>query len=157
MKPMCWHLTISVPPQAVPDLPELFAPAGGVVPEPDPFVVRAVGRGDPCFAVGAGCACSLYRVGPSDVDRIRRKAARAGWSATKLARAVAEADSWSGLSPVARNAVAAIAERWGRVAVFLYWAGRGVADVPPPVTVSPVALRSDPAAVGEGRLVLVTV
>ncbi len=151
---MCWHLTVAVPPAAVSEVPSLFAVAGGGSPEPDAAVAAAVGRGNPCFAVGAGCACSLYRATASDADRIRRKAARGGWSAVKLARALAGADDWSGLAPVAREAVSAVAERWGRAAVFLYWAGRGGAvSVPQPAIVSSSAFRS--AGVGEGQLVVV--
>ena len=154
---MCWHLTIAVPPQAVAALPTVLASAGGASAEPDPAIARAVGRGDSCFAVGAMCACSLYRSGASDADRIRRKAARAGWSAAKLARAVAEAEDWSGLAPAVREALANVAERWGRAAVFLFWAGRGgPVVVPPAVVVTPSTLRST-ATIYEGRLVDVIV
>ena len=152
---MCWHLTIAVPPQAVAELPDLLASVGGASAEPDPELAHAVGRGDPCFAVGVMCACSLYRKGASDAERIRRKAARGGWSSAKLARAVAGADDWSGLAPAVREALARTAERWGRAALFLFWAGRGSpVAVPPAVTVSPLALRSADIACA-GRLLVV--
>jgi hypothetical protein len=151
---VCWHLTVAVPEAAATAVPVLFAASGGATPEPDTKVACDVGRGDPCFAIGAGCACSLYKAGASDADRIRRKAARLGWSATKLARALEGVEDWSGLAPSARAGVVAVAERWGRAAVFLYWAGRGGAvSVPQPVVVTPSAFRS--AGVGEGQLVIV--
>lgn len=153
---MCWHLTIAVPPQAVAELPSMFATAGGVTPEPDPAVARAVGHGDPCFAVGAGCACSIYRANSPDAERIRHKAVRAGWSASKLARALADADDWSGLAPSAREALATVTERWGRAVVYLFWIGHATVDeILPPVTISPTALRSDPTAIIQGRPVVV--
>ena len=154
---VCWHLTIAVPPQAIAELPALLASAGGFSREPDEAVARIVGRGDPCFAVGAGCACSLYRTRASDAERIRRKAARAGWSPAKLARALAEADDWSGLALSVRDAVASVAERWGRAAIYLFWDGKGGSSgVSSPVAVGPTRLRADSTVVVEGRLVAVS-
>ena len=130
---VCWHLTIAVPPQSVAELSALLVSVGGMSAELDAAVARAVGRGDPCFSVGAVCACSLYRQGASDADRIRRKAARDGWSAAKLARAVAGADDWSGLAPIVREGLASVAERGvGRQRSCSGWAGACWCPCPPP-------------------------
>lgn len=151
---MCWHLTVAVPQLAVSEVPALFAPAGGAISEADPNVARAVGSGDPCFAIGLGCACSLYRPGKSDANRIREKAARGRWSAAKLTRALVGVDDWSGLAPTVRKAVATVADKWGRAAVFLYWDGRGGSTaVKSTITVSPKSWLSE--KITEGQLVVV--
>jgi hypothetical protein len=127
---MCWHLSISVPSDAVEELHRVLPAIAPAAPEMDQEVVAAIANGGECFSLGVQCACDLFRKSASASERIRKRAKRDRWSHAKTQRALKGiVDDWSGLRPDVREPLAAVATVAGSLSVFLYW-GQGAAVDP---------------------------
>jgi hypothetical protein len=89
-------------------------------------------------------------------DGIRKRAKRDNWSNAKLTRALKDIqDDWSGLDPRVRESLANVADVFGRVAIFLFWSGKGGGtNVREEMGIDANTLRSDPFIVEENRLVI---
>src|ERR1051325_1491287 len=97
---MCWHLSISVPSNAVAELHRVLPAIAPAAPEVDHQVLSAIADGGECFCLGVQCACDLFRKGASASERLRKRAKRDHWSGAKLQRALKGfVDDWSGLHP----------------------------------------------------------
>lgn len=154
---MCWHLSVSVPAEAVAELHRLLPIDVPGRSELDSRVVAAIARNDQCFCLGVQCACDLYRKSATTAERLRRRAGRDGWTEAKLLRALQNIhEDWSGLRPDVREALAAVAEGCGRISIFLFWAGRGArATVYEERVIEPNEFRSDPGVLVENQPLVV--
>jgi hypothetical protein len=155
---MCWHLTVVVPATAISQFQRLLPEIAPARPETDPEIIAAVGSDGEAFSLGIQCACDLYKKEATSSDRLRKRAARSGWSQAKLQRALKDLhDDWSGLHPAVRESLAMVAEVFGPVSLFLFWDGKGGRrDVRERREVEPATLRNGTCAVVENSLFTTT-
>lgn len=135
---MCWFITIGISAKGASDVVALGGQRAGlgVRPSRNPYLAAIFPKDDVRFELThGGCSCDLVPEAPhrgrAELERMRRRHERQGWSAAKIARAAqaaADAQSRSRQRQAAtapmrlfRDTIIEQARRWGSLRLFAHF------------------------------------
>lgn len=132
---MCYFITLAIRTRAADRIQEVFGREFMLPETRNPSLGRALPEGYCLKLLITGmCSCDLYAphgAGPPapDVDRLRKKYAKLGWSQAKSERAIAaavakheaEPNYFQGLRPDIAEKLADFATRWGTTGLYVHF------------------------------------
>ncbi|HEV2802287.1 MAG TPA: hypothetical protein VGW12_17575 [Pyrinomonadaceae bacterium] len=162
---MCYFITVGVAEEHADVLRQRLSDTVGASPVSNGSILRLLPAGYLTFNLGGLCSCHLYSgsgAEPLNVEKLRSKYKRKGWSEGKINRAIsdklsAREESSKGLRPDLREQLCRIAGEAGRLSIVVHFYAGGEESEIVPVEGKKVVtchgLMSDDDSVPEDTLV----